>query len=442
MNKKKIIYIIFENANRELVGKLLLGTYALIKNYHVVIGEKNELRSIIKYLPPGIIIEKALRKGSNKRFNDWKKLGHEIYSLDEEALMYHDNKIYLNQNIDYNINLFINIFFLWSEKHKKMIKNNKVKKKSKIVGNPRIDILKEPFRQIYDFKAKKLIEKHGDFIFISSRFGSVNRNNPFNKLQDSKSMITTKSYFNESTKLLNYFYDLPFELRKKFPKTKIIIRTHPSESDKEWKKIAKKVTNCEVIFQGSAIPWILAAKKVIHNRDTIGLESWILKKKTICFDPFHGSGLHDKLFKKVCYICKSYSDVNKLIIKNKKEKNIKYSELDHWYTNSRSKDLSFEKIINSFDNLDIKKHNLKFSNLIFLNLINILKKFLMFFKLINKKNRYFKFYSDKKVGDFTRLEINDNIKKFSKIINKKKINFKMHSIGKRVIFINEESLTN
>ena len=440
MNKKKIIYIIFENANRELFGKLLLCAYALNKDYHVVIGEKNELRSIIKYLPPGIIIEKALRKGSNKRFNHWKKLGHKIYSLDEEAIMYHDNKIYLRQNIDNDINSYINLFFLWSEKHKKMIKNNKVVKKSKIVGNPRIDILKQPWRQIYDLKAKKLIEKHGEFIFISSRFGSVNRNNPLNKLQDSKSMITTKSYFNESTKLLNYFYNLPFELRKKFPKTKIIIRTHPSESDKEWKKIAKKVKNCEVIFQGSAIPWILAAKKVIHNRDTIGLESWILKKKTICFDPFHGSGLHDKLFKKICHICKSYSDVNKLIIKNKKEKNIKYSNLDNWYTNSKSEDLSFKKIIDSFNHLDIKKQNLKFSNLIFLNSISIIKKFLTFFSLIKKKNRYFKYYSDKKIGDFMRFEINDNILKFSKIINQKKINLKMYSIGKRVFFINKQNL--
>ena len=122
MKKKKIIYIIYENANRELVGKLLLSAYALVKNYHIVIGEKNELRSIIKYLPAGIIIEKAMRKGSNKRFKIWKKLGHKIYSLDEEALMYHDNKIYLKQNIDDDISLFLNLFFLWSDKHKTMIK--------------------------------------------------------------------------------------------------------------------------------------------------------------------------------------------------------------------------------------------------------------------------------------------------------------------------------
>ena len=91
MNKKKIIYIIFENANRELFGKLLLCAYALNKDYHVVIGEKNELRSIIKYLPPGIIIEKALRKGSNKRFNHWEKMNTILdnkITLDRETHRY------------------------------------------------------------------------------------------------------------------------------------------------------------------------------------------------------------------------------------------------------------------------------------------------------------------------------------------------------------------
>jgi len=440
MKKKKIIYIIYENANRELVGKLLLSAYALVKNYHIVIGEKNELRSIIKYLPAGIIIEKAMRKGSNKRFKIWKKLGHKIYSLDEEALMYHDNKIYLKQNIDDDIGLFLNLFFLWSDKHKRMIKGNNIVKKSMIVGNPRIDILKKPWRQIYDYSAQKIYDEYGEFIFISSRFGSVNRNNPFNKLQNSKSMITTKKYFNESTTLLNHFYKLPLAIRKKFPKIKIIIRTHPSESDIEWKKIAKQVKNCEVIFKGSAIPWILAAKKVIHNRDTIGLESWILNKKTICFDPLHGQGLHDKLFKKICYICKTHSQINRLIDDDKKEKKKNYTKIDHWYSNSKSKYFSFKKIINLVNGSKTKKQKLTFYNMIFLNLIRMLRNMENFSKLIFRKFRYYKYYSDKKIGDFEITEIDENINKFIKLITKRKLRIKFNFIGNRVIFIHKDNI--
>ena len=60
------IYIIFENANRELDYKLLLATN-LLKNNNVIIGE-NEFRIKLNKLPPGLIIEKGLRKGSLNRF--------------------------------------------------------------------------------------------------------------------------------------------------------------------------------------------------------------------------------------------------------------------------------------------------------------------------------------------------------------------------------------
>ena len=113
--------------------------YALLKKYNVIIGEKNELRQLIKHFPPGVILEKSIRKNSVERFKSWKKLGHKIVSLDEEALMYHDNKIYLKQNIDDYIHKYLDYFFLWSKKHKKMIFKTKISKNSIIVGNHRID---------------------------------------------------------------------------------------------------------------------------------------------------------------------------------------------------------------------------------------------------------------------------------------------------------------
>ena len=78
--------------------------------------------------------------------------------------MYHDNKIYLKQNIDDYIHKYLD-YFLWSKKHKKMIFKTNISKKSIIVGNPRIDILKEPWRKTYDNKANKIIKKYGEFIF-------------------------------------------------------------------------------------------------------------------------------------------------------------------------------------------------------------------------------------------------------------------------------------
>ena len=83
--------------------------YALLKKYNVIIGEKNELRQLIKHFPPGVILENLLEKIALRDLN-LGKARHKIVSLDEEALMYHDNKINLKQNIDDYIHKYLDYF--------------------------------------------------------------------------------------------------------------------------------------------------------------------------------------------------------------------------------------------------------------------------------------------------------------------------------------------
>ena len=135
-------------------------------------------------------------------------------------------------------------------------------------------------------------------------------------------------------------------------------------------KISNKIDNCEVIFKGSAIPWIIAAKNTIHNRDTIGLEGWILKYNTICYDPYHGKGLHDKLFKKISVICKDISQVKKQILKQKNTR-LKYTQLDHWYANTKSKYFSFQKILTFISNLKVNKQKFSLMRILKIKLISI-----------------------------------------------------------------------
>ena len=59
----KYLYLIYENANREMIGKILLASKALNYGWKVVIGQKNFLRQRLKFLPRGIVVEKGMRKG-------------------------------------------------------------------------------------------------------------------------------------------------------------------------------------------------------------------------------------------------------------------------------------------------------------------------------------------------------------------------------------------
>ena len=70
----KYLYLIYENSNRELLSKILLTIKALKKNWVVYVGQKNELRYLIKNLKPGVIIEKGMRKGLIDFVPEWKKV--------------------------------------------------------------------------------------------------------------------------------------------------------------------------------------------------------------------------------------------------------------------------------------------------------------------------------------------------------------------------------
>ena len=110
------IYIILENANRELEYKTILAKKLVNQGYRVLIGEKNEFRDKINNLPPGIIIEKVLERGRLKDLKMEIERTCVITCFDEEALTYRDDRQYFGTNCDKGIEKYVDIF-LASKRH-------------------------------------------------------------------------------------------------------------------------------------------------------------------------------------------------------------------------------------------------------------------------------------------------------------------------------------
>ena len=97
------IYIIVENANRELSSRILLILEilkSLTKKSKYSYWRKNEFRNKILKYPKGIIIEKGVVKGSISRVKLWKAAGHKIFMFDEESITYRDDKQYFSLKFD------------------------------------------------------------------------------------------------------------------------------------------------------------------------------------------------------------------------------------------------------------------------------------------------------------------------------------------------------
>ena len=70
--KKRMIFIVIENFNREYSGKRLLAEELSSRGYLVFLGHKSILRTLLKLNPikKGIYIEKGLTKGVGKRIKE------------------------------------------------------------------------------------------------------------------------------------------------------------------------------------------------------------------------------------------------------------------------------------------------------------------------------------------------------------------------------------
>ncbi len=424
------IYITVENFNREAHAKLLLSYFALKKNYNVVIGEKNELRPILNKFPKGIIIEKSLGPGLKNFMKLWKKHGHKIIGLDEEALTYFSDQQYFNVNLEKDIQKYADRLILLGDNHRKTIGKVLPKKYYEVIGNPRYDLYLKKYRKVFDLEVKNIKKKYKKYILITSRFGNVFMNR---KSMGKVKKLLDINYQKQSEYLAPLFVKLSINLAKKFPKKNFIIRPHPSESIEFWKKKLNNFKNCKVIYKNHIAPWIIGSDVVIQNRCTTGLEAFMLNKPTISFDPIFKKDPHKKLFKEISYVATSQNDVIKILkqnkIKNKKKKN----QIKRYIKNFKNLNTTSEKLIKSLNNIKIRsENNLNIFNIIHLISRSIILNILKFiYGLKSSGYKEYLQYSDQKIGLMKFKELN-NIMKFYYAIQRNKNSFIQKKITKNI----------
>jgi len=125
---KQFIYISIENANREILPKLLVVKEALKNNFNIVIGNRHVLFSLIDYLPKGALLEKSLHYKTEPFFKKISKIGFSLYVLDEEALTIASITQYMKLNYYKGNEKYLNTFFLSNLKQKEMLMSSKVDK--------------------------------------------------------------------------------------------------------------------------------------------------------------------------------------------------------------------------------------------------------------------------------------------------------------------------
>ena len=338
IDKSKACLIIpVENQVRELDPKLLLACIAARRGFSVIIGSHREIDLRISFLPQGLYLNKSMTDRNLKMFRIMDNLGHEILTWDEEALVHLPDETYYSRRLSPTAIRYNSQLFAWGEDNAELWRRYPDLPPDlpiHVTGNPRSDMLRPDLRPYYEPEAQQLKNDYGDFILINTNFNHVNAFFPAQNLfrpvkragdtpQFGKAAVGMSREYAEGLRdhkenLFNAFKQLIPALDKAFPDHKIIVRPHPTENQRVYKNIAGDCRNVQVTNEGNVVPWLMAAKAVIHNGCTTGVEAYVMGVPAVSYRPRINEEIDMGFYRLpnlISHQCYDFKELQKILVK-------------------------------------------------------------------------------------------------------------------------------
>lgn len=300
-------YLTVEDAARELDAKILIAGSAVRRGLSVVIGQQWLLANNHAFVPKGLMLFKGMNARLANAIQVVGESGHLSAALDEEVMGLSDMP-YIQRYIDPHIANNCHMFLAQGERHADAIagKVGIGRDTIRVVGNPRIDLLRPPFLALYQRDADALRAEHGDFVLLNTNAGRAN--SAFGSVEQFREVVIRVGWMKPDDPddealfrsavdfdLVNLALTRGFveKMSSASPNTRIIIRPHGSERRETWEKFATRFPNVWVIRDGRHASWMLGARAVVHTCCTTGLEAEILGRAAINIRPKdHEQTLH------------------------------------------------------------------------------------------------------------------------------------------------------
>lgn len=301
-NNKVSILITVDWQVREFDAKLLLACIAARRGFPSVIGPRRDIEFRLTSFPRSIYISKDLGAGSGTLFRILHKLGHERVAWDEEALIHQLPEVYYSTRLSPRSIKYVSHLFAWGPKNAELWRQHPQLTTGTpihITGNPRGDMLRPEIRPFFNDEVKELHKTHGDFILINTNFTAVNAFAPVQNLFLPPDNSEEEPRFGRGARgmrreyaeglrdhtqaIFEDFKQLIPALEQFFPNYNLVVRPHPSENHEIYNDIAAKCERVRVINEGNVIPWLMAAKALVHNGCTTGIEAYALGTPAVAY---------------------------------------------------------------------------------------------------------------------------------------------------------------
>ncbi len=428
------IYLKLEIKHRDFLSRLLLGMYCASRGHEVLIGDDKILQNIENdILNPGIFLEKSITPSKDRlnQLSSLRKKKFIIFSLDEESGLLSKTYDTFKRSRFSNKSLKLTHKVLcWGKFDFQQLSNHYKSHKNKfaITGNPRVDLWKNKFDQLF-VKDKK---KQENSVLISSNFligVSKKRTSDYIKMYKKLGYFDdnkTKGYIKDfhilfSFQLMLKFLDLIDYLTKKYPKIKFVLRPHPNEDEKIWRELLDERKNLIITKSKNIGYWIINSKIVIHNGCMGGIEAFARGKNVLSFRPFKNKLENDfvnSISRQFYNIRQVDNFFHRYFNKKIRPKNsvLNLKKYKDRFRSLDKNDFNFKSIYEEFYKFNSAKLSLK-NNYLRIIFKGILRKFkrLIIKKVENPKFQSIEFY-----------ELENAINKYKKIIPElQNVNFKL-----------------
>jgi surface carbohydrate biosynthesis protein len=376
--KKSLLLIPVENQVRELDPKLLLACIAAQRGFSSVIGSRQQLDFRIASFPRGFYLSKSMTVRSIKMFKILRKLGHEIVAWDEEALVHLPPEIYFSRRLSAKAMVYLSHLFAWGRENAELWQKYPELPPEipiHITGNPRNDMLRPEMLGFFEDEVEKLRNTYGDFILINTNFNHINAFYPvqglflpvtkpgempkFGRAARGMTREFAEEFRDFKQAIFKEFKRLIPDLEKAFPDYNIVVRPHPTEKHDVYHEISARCQHVHVTNEGNVVPWLLAAKALIHNGCTTGVEAFVLRVPAISYratvNDYYDDGFY-QLPNRLSHQCFDFKGLQATLGRilagelGATNGNERRSLIDH-YLASRSGPLACERIVDVFEKI-------------------------------------------------------------------------------------------
>ena len=297
------VLIPVENQVREFDPKLLLAAVAARRGFQAVIGSRREIDFRITSFPRGFYLSKSMTVRSLKMFRILRRLGHEILALDEEALVHLPDDVYYSRRLPPEAMRYVSHLLGWGQDNVELLERypNRGSIPIHATGSPRNDFLRPELRELFREDANAFKAEHGDFFLVNTNFNHVNSFYPGQNLVVPETTEGAEPRFGRAARgmgreyalglrdhkqaLFDHFQRLIPELEQAFPHITIVVRPHPTENHDVYRRIAARCSRVRVTNEGNVVPWLLAARALVHNGCTTGVEAYVLRVPAVSYRP-------------------------------------------------------------------------------------------------------------------------------------------------------------